>query len=271
MDAISPPSSRPRVAFCASVAFLLGASFARAASEPPAAPIPVRHREGAVHGFLALRSLAGKTLASGDLLQTVEGDRVTARLVFRFRDGSISDETVVYTQKRSFRVVRDHLVQKGPFFRRAIELDIDGTTGAVTVRASEDGKQKVYHEHIELPANLVNGIVPVALQNVDPAAPPTLAMILSTPKPRLVKLRVHRSGDASFSTAGQMRKALHFVLKVDIGGAAGAFAPLVGKQPPDSQVWIVDGAAPSFLRAQEPFYADGPEVRIEVVGPDWRR
>ena len=32
--------------------------------------------------------------------------------------------------------------------------------------------------------------------------------------------------------------ATHYVLKVEIGGLAGVVAPLVGKQPPDSHVWI---------------------------------
>src|SRR4051812_36833052 len=79
-------------------------------------PVKVRHTEGLLHGFLALHSLDGITLADGDLLQTSRGDRVTARLVFRFKDGSLHDETVVFTQHRVFRVVSFHLIQKGPSF-----------------------------------------------------------------------------------------------------------------------------------------------------------
>jgi hypothetical protein len=270
MDAFSLLSRRAGVAFCAGVAFLLGLAHARGA-EAPAAPIQVRCREGELHGLLALRDLAGRTLAYGELLQNVDGDKVTARLVFHFRDGSISDETVVYSQQGRFRVLRDHLVQQGPFFRRAIVLDIDGTSGQATVRATEHGKEKVYQQHIDVPANLANGIVAVALKNVEPAAGATLSMIVATPKPRLVKLHVRRGEDASFSSAGAARKAMHFILKAEIGGAAGAFAPLLGKQPPDAHVWILGGKAPTFVRAQQPFYPEGPEVRIEMVGPDWQR
>jgi len=54
-----------------------------------AEPIPVRHIEGTVHGFLALRSKEGRVLAVGDLFQVVGGDRVTSRLIFRFKDGSV--------------------------------------------------------------------------------------------------------------------------------------------------------------------------------------
>jgi hypothetical protein len=49
-----------------------------------------------------LRTLEGKALADGDLLQAARGDRVTTRLVFRFRDGSTHDETAIYTQRQSF-------------------------------------------------------------------------------------------------------------------------------------------------------------------------
>jgi hypothetical protein len=72
---------------------------------------------GLVHGFLTLSTLAGETLADGDLIQTTRGTRVTSRLVFHFRDGSLHDETAVFTQGRTFRLLTDHLVQKGRRFR----------------------------------------------------------------------------------------------------------------------------------------------------------
>ena len=61
-----------------------------------AAPVAVRHAEGLVHGFLVLRTLAGDTLADGDLIQVALGDRVTSRLVFRFKDDSVHGETAVF-------------------------------------------------------------------------------------------------------------------------------------------------------------------------------
>src|SRR5436853_48275 len=81
-----------------------------------AEPIPVRYREGTVHGFLAVRTLEGKILAAGDLSQTVRGNRVVSHLVFRFKDGSVDDETAVFSQQHDFRLIRDHHIQKGPSF-----------------------------------------------------------------------------------------------------------------------------------------------------------
>ena len=70
----------------------------------PAEPVAVRYTEGALHGFLVLRTLDDKLLAQGDLTQTVRGDQVTARLVFQFKDGSIHEETTVYSQRQRFRL-----------------------------------------------------------------------------------------------------------------------------------------------------------------------
>ena len=111
----------------------------------------VRHLEGLVHGFLVLRTLEGDTLADGDLIQVAHGDRVTCRLVFHFKDGSIHDETAVFSQRRNFRLLSNHLVQKGPAFQHPIEVLIDGSTGQVTVHDTNDnGKQKVATDHFDL-------------------------------------------------------------------------------------------------------------------------
>src|SRR5207244_8092314 len=75
-------------------------------------PVRVRHAEGIVHGFLVLRTLDGKTIANGDLIQNARGARVTTRLVFRFRDGSLHDETAVYSERGNFRLISDRLLQK---------------------------------------------------------------------------------------------------------------------------------------------------------------
>jgi hypothetical protein len=51
--------------------------------------VPVRHLEGRIHGFLVLRDLDDNLLASGTLIQYANGNRVTAELGFRFKDGSV--------------------------------------------------------------------------------------------------------------------------------------------------------------------------------------
>jgi len=233
--------------------------------------VPVRHAEGMVHGFLALRTLGGETLADGDLIQTSRGDRVTSRLVFRFRDGSLQEETAVFTQSGNFRLVSDHLIQRGPSFPRALDVTIDRASGRVEVRSREkEETEKVYSERLELPPDLSNGLAFILLKNIAPAAGRReLPMVAATPKPRLVNLVVTSAGEDRLSVGGSQRKATHFIVKIEIGGIAGVVAPLIGKQPPDTHVWILEGEAPAFVRSEGPLSMDGPIWRIELVSPVW--
>ena len=63
--------------------------------EPDAAPVPVRFAEGVSHGYLLLRRVDGTLIATGDLLQLNRGADIESRMIFRFVDGSIFDETVL--------------------------------------------------------------------------------------------------------------------------------------------------------------------------------
>jgi hypothetical protein len=236
-------------------------------------PVRVRHSEGLVHGFLSLRTLDGTLLADGDLLQSAVGSRVTSRLVFHFKDGSLHDETAVFSQRQQFRLISDHLVQKGPAFPKPVDMKIDTSTGQVTVRYTEDkGEQKVATEQMKLPLDLANGLVLTLLKNARPDAPPkSVGMVAATPKPRLVKLEISSAGEEPFTTGGMGRRATHYVVHVDIGGLSGLIAPLVGKQPPDSHVWILGGDTPAFVKAEQPFFLGGDVWRIELVSPTWRK
>ena len=164
-------------------------------------------------------------------------------------------------------------IQKGPTSKRPLEMSLDVSSGQVTVRyTDDDGKEKVLSERLELDLDVANGIVPTLVKNIQPAASRvTVSMVAATPKPRLVKLAIIPQGEEPFSIGGFVRNATHFVVKVEIGGAAGVVAPLVGKQPPDVQIWILGGEAPDFLRSEGPLYDGGPIWRIEQLTPVWPR
>jgi hypothetical protein len=235
------------------------------------AQAPVKYREGSLHGFLMLRAPNGDTIADGDLTQVVKGDRVTAHLVFHFKDGSANEETSVFSQRGTFRLLSYHLVQKGPAFKIPMDVGINCSTGEVIVHyADEKGAQKVITESLKLPPDLANGIVPTILKNIPAATPTTtLSMLVATPKPRVVKLIISPEGEDPFTIAGSARKARRFDVKVDIGGVTGVVAPLVGKQPPDTHIWILEGEMPAFLRSDGPQFEGGPIWRIELTGPVW--
>jgi hypothetical protein len=240
----------------------------------PAAPgesIPVRYKQGTVHGFLALRSKEGRVLAVGDLFQVIRGDRVTSRLLFRFKDGSVDDETAVFSQRGNFQLITDHHIQKGPSFPHPIDMSIDVHSGQVTVRsAGEDGKKEITTEHLDLPPDLANGLILSIATNLRPDTPETkVSMVLATPKPRLVKVAISPQGKEPFSLVGSRRKAMRFTLKIELGGVAGVIAPLIGKAPPEIQMWIIGGIAPAFVKEEGPLFQGGPVWSIQLTSPVW--
>jgi hypothetical protein len=235
-------------------------------------PVPVRHAEGTIHGFLELRSEDGRVLASGDVVRVAHGDQVTTHTLFHFNDGSIDDETTVFSQRRSFQLITDHHIQKGPSFPHPIDMLIDRRSGQVTVRSiGKDGKEEVKTDHLALPPDLANGMVPLVIENIPPGSPETsVSMLVATPKPRIVKLVVSSHGEEPFSVVGSSHQAIHYDIKIDIGGVAGVVAPMIGKRPPDIQAWVIGGPAPTLIREQGPIYPDGPIMTIELASPVWQ-
>ncbi len=214
--------------------------------------IPVRYPEGTLHGLLALRTKDGHVLGVGDLTQTVHGDEVTSRLIFHFKDGSVDDETAVFSQRGKLQLISDHHIQKGPFFPHPMDVSIDVHSGQVTVRATgKDGKEQVTTDHLDLPPDISNGLILVIAKNIRPDTPETkVSMVVATPKPRLVKLAISPRGQDPFSLQGSQRKATHYEIKFELGGVTGLVAPLIGKQPPNVQIWIADGATPAFVKEE---------------------
>jgi hypothetical protein len=239
----------------------------------PAEPIPVRHVEGTVHGFLALRTKEGRLLAVGDLSQVVRGDRVTSRLLFRFKDGSVDDETAVFSQRGNFQLITDRHIQKGSSFPHPMDLSIDARSGQVAVRSiGKNGKEEIKTDHLDLPPDLVNGLVLSITKNIQPETGETkVSMIVATPTPRLVKLAISRRGEEPFSLVGSQRKATRYEIKIELGGVTGLVAPLIGKQPPDIQVWIIGGEAPAFVKEEGFLYQGGPIWTIQLTSPVWPR
>ncbi|MDQ6665837.1 MAG: hypothetical protein M3Z23_15765 [Acidobacteriota bacterium] len=238
----------------------------------PAETVAVLYPEGSIHGFLALRTLEGKLLAAGDLTQVIHGSRVTSHLIFRFKDGSVDDETTVFTQRGQFRLVSDHHIQKGPGFPKPADVLIEAPTGQVTVRYKDKGRDKVESSHVDLPPDLANGLIIELIKNIAPDAKKTMvSYVAAAPKPRLVQLSITPEGKETFSVAGAHYMATRFKVKVELGGITGAVAPLIGKQPPDTYVWMLGGKAPAFIKLEGPQYEGSPIRRLELASPVWKR
>ena len=250
--------------------FVLIACAALIHGQPSEAQVPVQHPEGLVHGFLELRTLDGAIVADGDLIQNVRGDRVSCRLVFHFKDGSTYDDTAIFSQRGSFRLLSDHLIEKGPAFEHPVDVLVNAVTGEVTVNYEEGGKEKSETARLQLGSDVANGIIPVLLKNMRPDTPEIkFSMVIATPKPKLVKLGITPQGEETFSTGNASHKAMHYVVKAELGGLTGAFASLLGKEPPDTHVWILQGEAPAFIKMEGPLALGGPVWRMELMRPVW--
>jgi len=248
---------------------LVAALFPQHAETPAPHPVPVRYAEGITHGFLSLHALSGERLADGDLLQTARGDQVTARMVLHFEDGSLQDETTVFSQRGHFALVHYHLVQKGPAFPNPSEVTVDVPSGSVTARVVDKGKETASGEHLDLPPDLANGLVVIAIKNLAPGGRAALSMIAAAPKPRVIGIDVAPAGADSYMLGSVARRAAKYVVKVDLRGVAGVVAPLIGKQPPDTFIWITEGEAPTFAKMEGPMYVGGPPWRLELAAPTW--
>ena len=234
-------------------------------------PVAVRFVEGAVHGFLMLRTINGVLLAHGDLLQVNRGGKVESRMIFRFKDGSVFDETVVFTQQRVFTMQSYRLVHRGPIFTEDTEISLERGSGKyrVKTKAHKDGQDKALDGTLDLPPDVYNGMVLTVVKNLAKGASETVHIVAFTPTPRLIKLELAPAGEHKVLVGELAKTAIHYVLKPRLGTWLKLFATLLGSVPPDYHAWIVTDEVPAFVRFEGPLYTKGPIWRIELTSPRW--
>lgn len=223
--------------------------------------------EGCSHGYLVVRDVNRRIIGSGELTQVKRGDRLTARLLFRFKDGSIDDETTVFTQDRGFRLVTDQHIQKGPFFPHPLHYLIDVPSRRVLFE-EEKSKMEI-SEQMDLPSQLSNGLVFTIVRHLRQDRPIEIPFLAEQSKPRLVTLAIAPDGQTRFRIGPFSHVATRYVIKVQIGGVAGLIAPMIGKQPADSYVWITQGPVPTIIRVDTALYSGGPRLQIQPASPAW--
>lgn len=234
-----------------------------------AAPIPVRFAEGVTHGFLLLRSLDGALLATGDLLQIAHGAEVDKRMLFHFKDGSVLEESVTFTEQGVYAMRRYGLSQRGPTFTQDVEISLQ-STGKYRVRtARKDGREETLEGTLELPSDVYNGMVLSVVKDLPRGASATVHYVAFTPAPRLIQLEMTPAGEQKVQVGELAKTAVHYVLKPQLGIWLKLFATLLGHVPPDEHVWIVTDEVPAFVRFEGPLYPTGPVWRIELTSPHW--
>lgn len=250
-------------------AYLCLLLFSFAATSVLAAPVPVRFPEGTVRGFLELSDLSGKRIASGDFLQTPRGAEVKTRIVLYFKDGSLHDETVVFTQTRHFVMKSYRLIQKGRSFEDDMEVTLERAEGRYRVEVKgKDGREKVLEGKLDLPADVYNGLIPMVMKNLPEGDKETVHLVAFTPEPRVIELEMVPSGEDKLFVGDLAKGAHHYVLKPKLGLLT-LPAALLGRLPPDNHIWTVLKDVPAFVKFEGPLAPGGPAWRIELTSPRW--
>src|SRR5207248_1064057 len=150
------------------------------------------------------------------------GDRVTGSLTFRFTDGSIYEDTTVFSQRGSLRLLSDHLIEKGATFKHPMETILDTSTGQFTVHYTDGGSAKTINQRLDVPADVANGLLITLVKHIRPSAPQTtVSLVAATPAPRTVKLEIIPQGKETLTHGTIKLQTIHYVVKVKIGGISG--------------------------------------------------
>ncbi len=228
-----------------------------------AEPVLVRHVEGVSRGFPVLRSLDGRLLARGDLIQVVRRGLVESRLVFRFTDGSIHDEVVTFSQDDGVFILHSYrLLQQGPSFPETVEGAFDRATERwwVRYRADEDSPEETLSGRLELPGDVYNGMLGLLVKNLPAGRSATVQIVAFTPRPRLVKMLLAPVSEDLVMVGERAVRSARWMVRPQLG----LVASLLVADLPDIRWWIAEGEAPGFLKFEGPLYFMGPVWRVEL-------
>src|SRR5262249_27467552 len=146
-------------------------------------------------------------------------DRVENRLTFRFRDGSVYDERVVFSQRDTFTLMSYQILQKGPSFPETIDAKVDRESGRYDIRykGDEEATEQVLAGKIELPDDVYNGLLGTLMKNIPAGTAAPVQIIAFTPKPRLVKMLLAPAGNDTVMMGEAAVPAMRFLVKPQLG------------------------------------------------------
>jgi hypothetical protein len=238
------------------------------------APIPVHFAEGSLHAFLALRTTDATLIASGDIIQTNRGRAVESQTIFQFKDGSLFDETVVFSQQRVFKLERYRLTYNGPSFDSNTDISIDRTSKRYHVKSKKHkgGKEEFLEGSLDLPLDAYLGcMILIVVKNLSKGTSETVHTVAFTPTPRLIQLTLEPAGQDRILVGELKKNTTHLQLKPELGVWLKIISSLAGRTPPDSHSWITFDRLPAFVRFEGPLYVAGPIWRIGRTKNDPRR
>jgi hypothetical protein len=236
-----------------------------------AAPVPVRHTEGAIHTYLMLHTISDSLLAQGDVVFTVRGDTVEKRMLLTFQDSTKFEETVEFTWKDVYTLHNYHLVHQGPAFPEDLEVSLHRNGGKyrVWIKNHKDGSEKVLQGALDLPPDVYNGLIPDVTRDLAPGKGETVRYIAFTPEPRMIKLGLIPDGEGVAQIGDSAKTATRYVIRAKFGFFMKLLVKLLGGIPPDYYMWVVPEEVPLFVGFEGQLYMDGPMWRISLANTPW--
>ncbi|HSP99498.1 MAG TPA: hypothetical protein VL049_19930, partial [Candidatus Dormibacteraeota bacterium] len=231
-------------------------------------PIRPHHTEGATHGVLVLTNTADEPLAHGELIQWEEArGAIASRLLIRFKDGSLYDESLRFSQRPVLRLLSYKLAQRGPSFTETSEISFD-RSGQYRARVQEVGKEeKTASGSMSIPDDVSNGMTSLLLKNLRTGASATTHLLAFTPEPQILELHLSPEGSDHFVVGSTVERTTRFLIQPTVPGIKGVVATVIGKQPPSFRMWLTPQPAPALWKFEGPLYADGPTWRITPGSP----
>ena len=233
--------------------------------------VPVRFTEGTMHGFLSVRSMTGEQIAQGKALQVAKGEQVETRLVFHFKDGSLYDEKVTFTQQGVFTLQKYNLIQRGPSFPEDLEVTMDRGAGQYTVRtqADKDAPEQVTTGTLELPVDAYNGMMVMILKNLPKGVSETVSYMAFLPAPTVIKLEIWPVDETKITVGEIAKQATQYRMEPKMAGLKLLFGRLFGKIPRDWHYHfvILTEEVPAFVQFEGPLHYKGPVVQIGLLSP----
>jgi hypothetical protein len=190
-------------------------------------------------------------------------------MIFRFKDGSVFDEHVTFTEQGVYALKSYRLSQKGPAFTADTEISMTPATRAYRVATKDHngGLEKTLEGKLDLPADVYNGMILTVVKDLPKGAGEIIHFVAFTPEPKLIELELAPAGEQRITVGELTKTARHYVMKPRLGMWLTFFATILGRVPPDLHAWILTDEVPAFVGFEGVLTATGPVWRIELLSP----
>ena len=149
-------------------------------------------------------------------------------------------------------------------------MTIDARSQTVSMRALSKPGQDAKTEHMDIPPDTSNGLLFNLIKNLQSTAPEVeVSYVAARPSRAWSSWRSPLKSRGQFTAVYRRINAAVWCVKAELGGLTGIVAPMIGKQPPDTHVWVAENGVPTIVRVDTALYVGGPVWSIQLASPVW--